>query len=150
MRLRLLSYNIRYGGTGRETAIAAVVRAADADLVMLQEATDPTVVARVAELAALPHHGARPGHSTGFLSRLPIASHAWHHPPAARHALREVVLVEPAGRGYGLQVSAWFSRCHWASASRTWSSTSSSAARAPTARSISPSSPRCRCASRAA
>ncbi|MBA3891435.1 MAG: endonuclease/exonuclease/phosphatase family protein, partial [Gemmatimonadaceae bacterium] len=45
--LRLLSYNIRYGGTGREEALAGVIRSAAPDVVMLQEATDPGVVARV-------------------------------------------------------------------------------------------------------
>ena len=34
MRLRLLSYNIRYGGSGREAALAAVVNAMRPDLVV--------------------------------------------------------------------------------------------------------------------
>ncbi len=46
--LRLLSYNIRYGGAGREAALAAVIRAAAPDLVVLQEATNPQVVERLA------------------------------------------------------------------------------------------------------
>lgn len=39
MTLRLLSYNIRYGGTCREAALAAVIGAAAPDLVVLQDAT---------------------------------------------------------------------------------------------------------------
>ena len=46
--MRLLSYNIRRGGSGREQQIAAVVKAADPDIVVLQEATDRSVVKRIA------------------------------------------------------------------------------------------------------
>ncbi len=44
MSFKLLSYNVRYGGGGREPHLAAVIREADPDLVVLQEATDPRVV----------------------------------------------------------------------------------------------------------
>jgi endonuclease/exonuclease/phosphatase family metal-dependent hydrolase len=108
--IRVLSYNIKYGGTGRETALAAVIRAAAPDVVMLQEATDPGVVQRLAEATGFPAWGARPAHSTGFLSRLPVASHAWHHPPGSRHAFLEVELSAPAMRLFGLHLSAWFSK----------------------------------------
>jgi exodeoxyribonuclease-3 len=108
--IRVLSYNIRYGGTGREAALAAVVRAADPDVVMLQEATDPAVVRALSEATGLGAWGARPGHSTGFLSRLPVESHAWHHPRGSRHPFLEVALAPPAPRRFGLHLSAWFSR----------------------------------------
>ncbi|MBV9879703.1 MAG: endonuclease/exonuclease/phosphatase family protein [Gemmatirosa sp.] len=108
--LRVLSYNIRYGGTGREGDLAAVVRAAAPDVVMLQEATDPRVVAALAERTEMPHWGSRPGFSTGFLSRAPVAGHAWHHPRGARHAFLELVLPGDTGRLYGLHLNAWFSK----------------------------------------
>jgi endonuclease/exonuclease/phosphatase family metal-dependent hydrolase len=108
--LRLLSYNIKYGGTGREDAIASVIREAAPDVVVLQEATDPTVVRRLASATGLLHSGSRAGHSTGFLSREPVAAHAWHHPPGARHAFLEVVLANDVGRVYGLHLNAWFSK----------------------------------------
>lgn len=117
--LRLLSYNIRYGGTGREDAIAAVIRAASPDVVMLQEASDPGVVARVAAAAALPFWGAERGHSTGFLSRIPVHSHQWLRAIRAKHPFLEVVLANDGaeGRGagercrlYALHLTAWFSR----------------------------------------
>ncbi len=117
--LRLLSYNIRFGGTGREAPLAAVIRAAAPDVVLLQEASDPRVVAALAERTGLAHWGARAGHSTGFLSRRPVAHHAWHHPPAARHAFLEVALGATAGapggadagaRLFCLHLSAWFSK----------------------------------------
>lgn len=108
--LRLLSYNLRYGGVGREHALAGVVRAADADVVMLQEATDARVVRRIAELAGYPHWGARSGHSTGFLSRIAVPSHAWHRPWGSRHPFLEVELADPAWRIFGIHLAAWFSK----------------------------------------
>jgi len=108
--LRLLSYNIRYGGTGREDALAAVIRDASPDVVVLQEATDPGVVARLAESTHMPYSASRPGYSTGFLSRAPVAAHAWFHPRGARHAFLEVVLPNDVGRVYGLHLNAWFSK----------------------------------------
>ena len=110
MTFRLLSYNIRFGGTGREPLLAAVIGAAGADVVMLQEATDPAVVERVAAKTGFAHWGARPGHSTGFLSRHPVAHHAWHHPPGARHAFLELALEDVECRFFGLHLSAWFSK----------------------------------------
>ena len=110
MALRIVSYNIRYGGAGREAQLAAVIGAAAPDVVMLQEATDPRVVERVAALAGMPTWGARRDHSTGFLSRVPVAAHAWHHPRVARHAFLEVVLESESVRLFGLHLSAWFSK----------------------------------------
>ena len=110
MTWRLLSYNIRYGGTGRESALAAVIGAANPDVVVLQEATDPRVVARLAESGKFTAWGSRPGYSTGFLSRVPVTHHAWHHPSASRHAFLEVALEGTDWRVFGLHLSAWFSK----------------------------------------
>ena len=41
MTFRLMTYNIRHGGTGRVQAIASVINACSPDLVVLQEATRP-------------------------------------------------------------------------------------------------------------
>jgi endonuclease/exonuclease/phosphatase family metal-dependent hydrolase len=109
VKLRLLSYNIRYGGQGREAAIAAVIRSADPDIVMLQEATDRGVVARLAALTGLPNWDSRPRYSTGYLTRLEVTHHNWHLPRWTRHAFLEVALAEPALRIFGLHLSAWFS-----------------------------------------
>jgi exodeoxyribonuclease-3 len=112
--LRLLSYNIRYGGTGREAAIADTIRSARPDVVMLQEATDPGVVARVAAQCGMPHWGAARGHSTAYLSQVPVQNHQWLLARSARHPFLEVVLGgDGAGercRLYGLHLTAWFSR----------------------------------------
>lgn len=114
--MRLLTYNIREGGVGRAAEIAAVISAARPDVVALQEARDPDVVARIAQLAGFPRWGARRAHSTGFLSRVPVLSHAWHHPPRTRHALLEVSLADGLPRLFVLHLRAWFS--NWSEAQR--------------------------------
>ena len=109
MPLRILSYNIRFGGRGREADIAEVIRSAAPDIVMLQEAIDPRVVETIAKSTDMSHFGARGGYSTGYLSRLPVESHSWHSSPLARHAFLEVVLSGGRVRLYGLHLRAWFS-----------------------------------------
>jgi endonuclease/exonuclease/phosphatase family metal-dependent hydrolase len=71
--LRLVSYNIRHGGTGRERAIGHVIAALEPDVVLLQEASVPRAVEAIARAAGMPEWGSRAGQSLGFLSRLPIA-----------------------------------------------------------------------------
>jgi endonuclease/exonuclease/phosphatase family metal-dependent hydrolase len=107
--MRVLSYNIRYGGTGREEAIASVIRSAGPDLVVLQEATNPTVVGRIAGMCGMTEWKARDGFSIGYMSRVPTRDSAWHHPRGSRHAFLEIVLASEA-RIFGLHLSAWFSK----------------------------------------
>jgi endonuclease/exonuclease/phosphatase family metal-dependent hydrolase len=104
--LRLLTYNIRYGGAGREAPLTAVIRACDPDLVVLQEATRPEVVDRVARAAGMQVWAARRGNSLGFMSRVPIAEHAWHQPARSRHAFLEIALGDRACRVFGIHLSA--------------------------------------------
>ena len=108
--MRFLTYNIREGGVGRAEQIAETIRAAQADVVALQEARDPAVVERIATLADFPFCGSRVAHSTGFLSRLPVIDYAWRHPPRTRHALLEVRLGDGFPRIFVLHLRAWFSR----------------------------------------
>jgi exodeoxyribonuclease-3 len=106
MTLRLLSYNVRYGGAGRESQLAASIRLADPDLVVLQEATRPDVVERLAAETGLKVWAAQPGHSLAYLSRVPVARHEWHRP---RGSKRHFVEIEPEGLGlrvYGVHLSA--------------------------------------------
>ena len=104
--MRLLSYNIRFGGTGREEGLAKAIRSVDPDVVLLQEAYDPQVVRALAGSCELPHHGAIRGHSTAYLSRLEIAHHAWHEVRWARRRYLELVLAESRTRLYGVHLSA--------------------------------------------
>ena len=105
-----MSYNIRYGGVGKQDELAEVIRAVDADVVMLQEATHPHVVAHLADAAGYSFHASRRAYSTGFMSRLPVTSHAWHQPRGARHAFLEVAFADQSLRLFGLHLSAWFSK----------------------------------------
>ena len=45
MTLTLLSYNIRYGGVDKQAELAEVIRTVAPDVVLLQEATHPAIVA---------------------------------------------------------------------------------------------------------
>jgi endonuclease/exonuclease/phosphatase family metal-dependent hydrolase len=110
MSVRLLSYNIKFGGAGREPALAEVIRAASVEVVLLQEATDPRVIERLARATGLVHWGARPKYSMGFLSRFPVKHHAWHRPAAARHAFLELDIEGVECRIFGLHLVAWFSK----------------------------------------
>lgn len=109
MRLRLLSYNIRFGGRRRASLIAGVIRDVQPDLVVFQEATDPRVIEQIAEETGLTTWASRPAHSIGFVSRLPIKHHEWHYPRGARHSFLEIVLENEA-RIFGLHLKARFSK----------------------------------------
>ena len=104
--MRLLSYNIRFGGAGREDPISRAIQSVDPDIVLLQEAYDPQVVRTLAQRCDLPHHGAIRGHSTAYLSRLEIAHHAWREVRFARRRYLELVLAQSRLRIYGVHLSA--------------------------------------------
>jgi endonuclease/exonuclease/phosphatase family metal-dependent hydrolase len=104
--LRLLSYNIRYGGVGREAALTATIKASAPDVVVFQEATRPDVVERLAASTGMKSWGATRGHSVGFMSRLDMAHYEWHRPPATRRSFLELVLAESNVRIFGLHLSA--------------------------------------------
>ena len=106
MRLRLLSYNIRYGGSGREAALAAVVNAMRPDLVVFQEATRPAVIERLAGETGMAQWGSRSGHSLGFMSRRPVAHVEWRKPRLSRHAFLEIVPGGSRWRVFGVHLSA--------------------------------------------
>lgn len=105
MILRILSYNIRHGGKGREAALAAVIRACSPDVVVLQEATSTDVVHRLAGDAGMAHWGSRTGDSLGFLSRGPVHA-SWHQPRMSRHAFLEIQLAGSETRIFGVHLSA--------------------------------------------
>lgn len=106
MTLTILSYNIRHGGVGRESALAAVIQGESPDLVVLQEATRPAVVSRIAEATGMPVAIASPGRSVACISRVPIAAHRYARPRFSQHAFLE---IEPEGldlRLFGVHLSA--------------------------------------------
>lgn len=110
MKLKLLSYNIRFGGRERKTEIAQVIRAVAPDIVIFQEASEPSVIEFLSRECRMPHWGARARHSIGYISRVEIAHHEWHHPEKSRHAFLE---IQPFGKDiriFGLHLRARFSK----------------------------------------
>lgn len=108
--LKLLSYNIRFGGRGRESQLAGVIREVAPDIVVFQEATDPAVIKQLAETTGMMHWAARRAHSIGYISRVEVAHHEWHYPADARHSFLEIVLADGESRIFGLHLSARFSK----------------------------------------
>jgi endonuclease/exonuclease/phosphatase family metal-dependent hydrolase len=104
--VRLLSYNVRYGGVGREQPLAATIRSCEPDLVIFQEATRPEVIEQLARACGMDTWGSRRGHSLGFMSRMPLAEHQWHQPRGSRHAFLELAPAGTNCRFFGVHLSA--------------------------------------------
>lgn len=117
MNLKLLSYNIRFGGRRREALLAKVISAVSPDLVVFQEATDTRVVEALAKETDYPFWSAQRAHSIAYLSRLEISYHEWHYPAGAKHSFLEIVLAGSETRIFGLHLSAIFSK--WSERRRT-------------------------------
>ena len=108
MTIRLLTYNIRRGGRGREDALTSTILPCAPDIVIFQEAVTPAVIESLAARTAMPHWASMPNQSLAFMSRIPIAHFEWHRPRWSRHAFLE---IEPAGtafRVFGVHLSAVF------------------------------------------
>jgi exodeoxyribonuclease III len=103
---RLLTYNILHGGRGRSQALAAVINAYAPDLVLLQEATDPATLERIAEASGMAEWRSYPRQSLGFLSRKPVVFSQWTRPRFSQHAFIEVVPSGEPLRLFGVHLSA--------------------------------------------
>ena len=110
MNLKLLSYNIRFGGTGRESRLAEVIRAVSPDLVVFQEATDPRVIEKLSIDTDFRYWAAQRAHSIAYISRIKIGYHEWHYPAGAKHSFLEIVPDGSEARIFGLHLSARFSK----------------------------------------
>ena len=110
MIVKLLSYNIRFGGRRRERELAEVIRSVAPDLVVFQEAVDPDVISRLAVDTDLPFWAARREHSIGYISRLETSHHEWHYPAGAKHSFLEIVLKGSEARIFGLHLKSMFSK----------------------------------------
>jgi endonuclease/exonuclease/phosphatase family metal-dependent hydrolase len=108
--LKLLSYNIRFGGRKREQQLADVIRSISPDIVVFQEAIDPAVIGRIAELTGMTFWAARREHSIGFVSKLETVHHEWHYPAGAKHSFLEIILKGSEARIFGLHLSSMFSK----------------------------------------
>ena len=110
MIVKLLSYNIRFGGRRREGELAEVIRAAAPDIVVFQEATDPDVIKHLSTVTGLPFWAGRREHSIGYISRLETSHHEWHYPAGAKHSFLEIVIKGSEARIFGLHLSSMFSK----------------------------------------
>jgi endonuclease/exonuclease/phosphatase family metal-dependent hydrolase len=106
--IRLLSYNIQRGGSGREDALLSVIRPCNPDIVVFQEATRPAVIEQLAKQAGMTSCASLPRLSLGFMSRIPIAHYEWHRPRVSRHAFLEIVPEGMEFRVFGVHLSAVF------------------------------------------
>ena len=104
--MRILSYNIRRGGTGREASLASVIRTVNPDVVVLEEATRPDVVERLASDTGMQQWSSKAGKSLAFMSRHSIVSYAAHRPAISRHAFLEIVPAATSWRVFGVHLSA--------------------------------------------
>jgi endonuclease/exonuclease/phosphatase family metal-dependent hydrolase len=103
---RILSYNIRRGGKGREQALAHVINACVPHVVVLQEATNADVVKRLADQTGMAQYGSRDGESLAFMSRERVQQYQWFRPRISRHAFLEIQLANTEARVFGLHLSA--------------------------------------------
>jgi exodeoxyribonuclease-3 len=104
--LRLLTYNIRYGGHGREKPLATVIASCSPDIVIFQEATRPAVVEELARTTGMRYWAAAPRQSLAFIARVEIGHYEWHRPRLSRHAFLEIVPALAPCRIFGLHLSA--------------------------------------------
>jgi endonuclease/exonuclease/phosphatase family metal-dependent hydrolase len=104
--LRVLTYNILKGGVGREEHLAAVINDQSPDVVVLQEATRPDVVERLARATGMTMHAATRGRSLAVMSRVPIAEHRWIRPRWSQHAFLEIAPENIDVRIFGVHLSA--------------------------------------------
>jgi exodeoxyribonuclease-3 len=107
--LRVLSYNICRGGTGKEEQLAAVIAAVSPDIVILQEATVPHVVETLAARTGMAQCASARGESLAFMSRQKVRHFEWHHPRFSRHAFLEVDPGPTELRIFGVHLSALYS-----------------------------------------
>jgi endonuclease/exonuclease/phosphatase family metal-dependent hydrolase len=106
MMFRLLTYNILHGGGGRIDAIAQVINSCAPDLVLLQEATNPANVERLAAATGMEDCRTFQRQSLGYLSRKKVSFSQWIRPRISRHAFLEVVPAGDELRVFGVHLSA--------------------------------------------
>jgi endonuclease/exonuclease/phosphatase family metal-dependent hydrolase len=104
--LRLLTYNIKAGGTGRAPVIARVINSCAPDVVLLQEATRPAIVEQLAAATGMAEWRSFARQSLAFLARRRVEDASWHRPRFSRHAFIEVVPAGAEVRLFGLHLSA--------------------------------------------
>ena len=70
--LRLVSYNIRFGGRGRDGLISDVLGKLEPDVVVFEEAYDPRVLESIGTRLGMSQVMARSDHSVAAMARVPL------------------------------------------------------------------------------
>ena len=83
-----------------------MIRNANPDIVVFQEAVRPDVVERLAKATGMIEWAARDGYSLGFMSRLKIARHQWYRPLWPRRVFLQIEPAETALRIFGVHLRA--------------------------------------------
>jgi exodeoxyribonuclease III len=104
--LRLLTYNIKNGGTGREPFLISTIAACAPDIVLLQEATRANVIQQLAGATGMAQWATFERQSLGFMSRTAVDHYEWHRPRWSRYAFLELVVMNGAVRFFGVHLSA--------------------------------------------
>lgn len=90
--LRVLTFNVARGTQGTPERVAAAIRAADADLVLLQETNFIPAGHLEAVRTALPDYALTAGHEVMTLSRLPVLGSGQHPIPGSRRTVLETTV----------------------------------------------------------
>lgn len=119
--LRILSYNILYGGKGRVNQLTKMIQAAQPDVVGLIEAADARVIEELAGRLEMhycvnPAGEYPPGQRLVVLSRLPVIYSELHARPGILHEpLLEVRVEEVSGKQFTIFVTHL-----WAAFNQGW------------------------------
>jgi endonuclease/exonuclease/phosphatase family metal-dependent hydrolase len=106
--LRLVSYNIRFGGRGRDGLIADVLGKLEPDLVVFEEAYNLAVLDSIAARLDMHQVMGRPEHSVAAISRVPLDQSEWRTYRRGR-AVLELGLPNHGLRVMGIHLSAGMS-----------------------------------------
>ena len=106
--LRLVSYNIRFGGRGRDGLIADVLAKLEPDVVVFEEAYDPRVLESIGARLGMSQVMARSDHSVAAMSRVQLGGSEWRTYRRGR-AVLELEVPDRGLRIMGVHLSSGMS-----------------------------------------
>ena len=115
--MRIVSYNIKQGGLKREEAILQSLRAAEPEIVILQEAIHPHVIAALAGQLDFPYFDCIQGSSVAFLSKIPPVNYRWHQRQGIKAPFLELD-IKTGLKIYGIHLTALLSK--WSERKRVY------------------------------
>ena len=110
MILKLLSYNIRFGGLGERGSPGRNDQGSCSRPGCVSGSDRSARYRGIGEAVGFSFWGARADHSIGFISSVEIAHYEWHRPRLAKHTFLEIVPDGSDVNIFGLHLSARFSK----------------------------------------